>query len=54
MRHRIAVKTGRTAAMQAQALSPRAFIEYAAMVDRLSAGYVRPLHRRQPAPKRAS
>jgi len=51
VRHRTALKTGRTAAMQAAALAPRAFTDYVAMVERLSAGY-RPLHRRPLAPKR--
>ncbi|HEX6318919.1 MAG TPA: hypothetical protein VFZ84_08585 [Burkholderiales bacterium] len=54
MRHRTAVKTGRTAAMQADGLAPRAFSNYVAMVDRLSAGYFRPMRRRQPSPKRLS
>jgi len=54
VRHRTAVKTGRTAAMQAAALVPRAFTDYVAMVDRLSAGNFRPLRRRQPPPKRLS
>ena len=49
--HRL--KTGRTAAMQAEALSRRSFVHYAAMVERLSAGYIRPLVRRLPAPKSA-
>jgi hypothetical protein len=51
MRHRTLVKTGRIAAMQAEASSRRSFIHYAAMVERLSAGYIRPLVRRLPAPK---
>lgn len=52
MRHRTALKTGRTAA---DALRPRAFTDYAAMVDRLSAGYFRPLRlRHTAAPKRPS
>ena len=46
MKHRTAVKTGRTAAMQAAALQPRPFTDYAAMVDRLSSGFLRPLTRR--------
>lgn len=37
MRHRTAVKTGRTAAMQVGALGRRAFSDYAAMVERLAA-----------------
>jgi hypothetical protein len=53
MRHRTLVKTGRTAAMQAEALSQRSFSHYTAMVERLSAGYIRPLERRLPAPKLA-
>jgi hypothetical protein len=53
MRYRTAVKTGRTAAMQADALHPGSFVRYAAMVERLAAGYVRPLVRRLPARKAA-
>lgn len=52
MKHRTALKTGRTAAMQAAALPPRAFTDYAAMVERLSAGYFRPLRLRHAALKR--
>ena len=37
MRYRTAVKTGRTAALQADALRPGSFIRYAEMVERLSA-----------------
>jgi hypothetical protein len=37
MRYRTAVKTGRTAAPQADALRPGSFIRYAEMVERLSA-----------------
>jgi hypothetical protein len=48
------MKTGRTAAQQSFALSHRAFTDYAAMVDRLSAGYMRPLFRRMSAPRNAS
>lgn len=51
MRHRTAVKTRRTAAMQADALSRRSFVNYTAMVEHLSAGYIRPLVLRLPAPK---
>ena len=51
MRHRTLVKTGRIAAMQAEALSRPSFIHYTAMVERLSAGYIRPLVLRLPAPK---
>jgi hypothetical protein len=47
MRHRTALKTGRTAAQQVYMLHTRAFTDYVAMVDRLSAGYLRPLARRQ-------
>jgi len=54
MRYRTAVKTGRTAAMQALALRPGSFVRYAAMVEQLSAGYVRPLPRRLPAAARAA
>jgi hypothetical protein len=50
MRHRTLIKTGRIAAMQGEALSRRSFVDYAAMVERLSAGYIRPLPRRLPAP----
>ena len=54
MRYRTAVKTGRTAAMQAEALRPGSFVRYATMVDNLSAGYVRPLVlRRLPGPRPA-
>ncbi|HEX6267877.1 MAG TPA: hypothetical protein VFZ81_13400 [Burkholderiales bacterium] len=41
MRHRTAIKTRRTAAMQAHALGHGSFTAYVAMVDRLSAGYSR-------------
>jgi hypothetical protein len=37
MRHRTAVKTGRTAAMQAQALTRSSFGDYVAMAERLAA-----------------
>jgi hypothetical protein len=47
------VKTGRAPAFQAAVLPARAFADYAAMVERLSSGYFRPLHRRQPVPKRS-
>ena len=55
MRHRTAVKTGRSAALQVQQLRMREgiFSRYAAMVESLAAGYVRPLGLRGPAPKRA-
>jgi len=53
MRQRTLVKTGRTAAMQAEALSRRSFVHYAAMVERLSVGYIRPLVQRLPEPKAA-
>jgi hypothetical protein len=53
MRHRTLVKTGRIAALQAEALSRHSFTHYTAMVERLSAGYIRPLVRRVPAPKAA-
>lgn len=42
MRHRTAVKTGRTAAMQAQALTRGSFGDYVAMVERLAAHRARP------------
>jgi hypothetical protein len=52
MRYRTAVKTGRTAAMQADALHPGSFVRYAAMVENLSVAYIRSLeHRSRPAPK---
>jgi hypothetical protein len=53
MRYRTAVKTGRTAAMQAEALSRGSFARYSAMVVRLSSGYIRPLLQRLPGPKAA-
>ena len=53
MRYRTAVKTGRTAAMQAVDRRPGSFVRYAAMVERLSAGFVRPLVLRQRAPRHA-
>jgi len=48
MRYRTAVKTGRTAAMQREALRPGSFGRYATMVELFSAGYIRPLPRRLP------
>lgn len=58
MRYRTAVKTGRTAAMQTQQEEPvlahGAFSRYVAMVDTLSAGYVRPLRVRVPVPRKLS
>jgi hypothetical protein len=45
MRHRTAVKTGR-AALPVQMPGEGTFTQYAAFVDRLSAGYLRPLQRR--------
>jgi hypothetical protein len=51
MRYRTAVKTGRTAAMQTDALHAGSFVRYAAMVERFSAGYIRPLVRRLSAAK---
>ena len=53
MRYRTAVKTGRTAALQADALRPGSFIRYAEMVERLSARYMQHLVLRVAAPKRA-
>ena len=53
MRYRTAVKTGRTAAMQAEDLSRGSFVRYSAMVEHSSAGYLRPLVLRLPAPKAA-
>jgi hypothetical protein len=50
MRYRTAVKTLRTAAvLQAPAPSRGSFRDYAAMVERLPAGYLRPLTRHQAA-----
>ncbi len=49
MKQRTAEKTGRTAAMQADALRRSAFTDYVSMVDRLSAGYSRPLRLRHSA-----
>jgi len=51
MRYRTAVKTGRTAPMQTEALSRGSFVRYSAMVQGFSAGYIRPLVLRLPAPK---
>ena len=53
MRYRTAVKTGRTAALQADALRPGSFVRYAEMVERLSDCYTRPLVLRFAPPKRA-
>jgi hypothetical protein len=53
MRYRTAVKTGRTAALQAEVLSRGSFVRYSAMVQGFSAGYIRPLVLRLPAPKAA-
>jgi hypothetical protein len=53
MRYRTAVKTGRTAAQQLEALPSGSFVRYAAMVERFSAVHVRRLVRRQPPPRRA-
>jgi hypothetical protein len=50
MRYRTAVKTGR-AALQVQIRGEGAFSQYAAFVDRLSAGYLSPLHLRLRARK---
>ena len=54
MRHRTAVKTGRVAVLQspllqAPAPSRGSFRDYAAMVERLPAGYQRALTRHQAA-----
>lgn len=50
MRHRTAVKTLRAAAvLQAPAPSRGSFRDYAAMVERLSAGHLRRLSRHQAA-----
>jgi hypothetical protein len=51
MRYRTAVKTGRTAALQAQALRRGSFNDYVAMVERLSASEVRPLRLRAVPPR---
>jgi hypothetical protein len=54
MKYRTAFN-GCTAAMQVQQLRSRegSFTRYAAMVERLSSGYVRPLPERLPAPRPA-
>ena len=58
MRYRTALKTGRTAAMQTDALQDAlhagSFVRYATMVERFSAGYIRPLTLRSPAAKAAA
>jgi hypothetical protein len=55
MKQSTAVKTGRTAAMQTRALAGRgSFRDYAAMVDRFSAGYLRTLTSRHAARRNAS
>jgi fumarate hydratase class II len=53
MRYRTAVKTGRTAVMQALALRRGSFSDYVAMVEHLSAGFLRPLQRRVSPPRRS-
>ena len=53
MRYRTAVKTGRTAAMQAVGLRAGSFVRYAAMVERLSTGFIRPLALRHRGPRHA-
>jgi hypothetical protein len=53
MRYRTAMKTGRTAALQADALRPGSFIRYAEMVERLSARHTQHLVLRLVPPKRA-
>jgi len=53
MRYRTALKTGRTAAMQAEALRAGSFVRYTTMVQRFSAGYIRPLALRLPAHRAA-
>ena len=53
MRYRTALKTGRTAAMQTDALHAGSFVRYTTMVERFSAGYIRPLTLRLPEPKAA-
>ena len=50
MKYRTAVKTGR-AAMHVPIPGEGAFSQYAAFVDRLSAGYLSPLHLRLRARK---
>ena len=52
MKQSTALKTGRSAAQQADALPARAFTDYVAMVERLSAGYFRPLRLRRAAQRR--
>lgn len=53
MRQRTAVKTGRTAVMRWSVPGRTSFVDYAAMVDRLSTWGFRSLHRRSP-PRRTS
>jgi hypothetical protein len=53
MRHRTAFKTGRSPGLQAEQLRMRegSFARYAAMAERLAAGYVRSLQTRLAARK---
>jgi hypothetical protein len=46
MKRRTAFKTGRTPALQCEALRAGSFRRYAGMVEDFSAGYLRPLERR--------
>lgn len=48
MRHRTLVKTLRIPAAPPAVYGQGSFGQYAAMVERLAAGYFRPLRRRQP------
>ena len=48
MRHRTLVKTLRIPAAPPAVYGQGSFGQYAAMVERLAAGYFRPLSRRQP------
>ena len=51
MRNRIAAKTGRTADIPEEALRRGSCVHYAAMVERLSAGFIRPLALRLAEPE---
>jgi hypothetical protein len=46
MKRRTAIKTGRSPALQCEALRAGSFRRYATMVEHLSVGYLRPLARR--------
>lgn len=53
MRYRTAVKTRRTTALQLEALRRGSFSQYAAMVQRFSSGYLRPLVLRSSSPRKS-